>query len=260
MKKGTIVRGIALLALWMSACAPALAQAPSETENPTWRDEFTLTANLGVASQDRFRGLMQTNNKPAVQGGFDVAHSSGFYIGNWNSNVSWLSDSNPDVSASVEMDLYAGYRAEIYRGIGLDVGVMQYFYPGDYPDGFTSPDTTELYAGLAYGPLTFKYSHAVTNLFGTPDSKNSQYYDLSARFPTPWWGIVANLHAGYQHVRNLDDGSYADWSLGIVKNWDKGISTSLAYVDTNADRGVYTTTRGRYMGKAAVVLSVAKAF
>jgi uncharacterized protein (TIGR02001 family) len=249
MKKKPLVCGGVLLALTVPLCAPAAAE-----------DGFSLSANVGVASQYRFRGLMQTNNKPAVQGGFDIAHSSGFYIGNWNSNVSWLSDASSDVSAPVEMDFYGGYKMELYRGLNLDAGVFQYYYPGDYPGGFTSPDTTELYLGLGYGPVTFKYSHAVTNLFGTADSKNSQYYDLSGRFPTNWWGLDVTAHVGYQRVRNLDDGSYADWSLGVVKNWDKGFTTSIAYVDTNADKNVYTNSRGRYMGKETVVLSVGKTF
>jgi len=260
MRKKFIAQGLALFALALSAYTPSVAQAEVASAEPGWRDEFTLSANLGLASQYRFRGLMQTDNKPALQGGFDLAHSSGFYLGNWNSNISWLSDSDDDVSAPIEMDFYGGYKREIYPGATIDMGVLQYYYPGDYPSGFTSPDTTELYAGLGYGPLTFKYSHAVTDLFGFAGSKNSQYYDLSGRFPTPWWGIAVNAHAGYQHLRNVDSGSYADWSLGLTKNWDKGFSTSITYVDTNADKDVYTNANGRYMGKATVVLSLNAAF
>jgi uncharacterized protein (TIGR02001 family) len=63
---------------------------------------------------------------------------------------------------------------------------------------------------------------------------------------------------GYQNLKHVDNGSYADWSSGLTKNWDKGLSASLAYVDTNADEAVYTNTKSRYMGKAAVVFSVAK--
>ena len=41
----------------------------------------TLTGNLGFFSDYRFRGISQTAKNPAIQGGFDYAHSSGFYAG-----------------------------------------------------------------------------------------------------------------------------------------------------------------------------------
>jgi len=47
-----------------------------------------VTGNLGLTSDYRFRGISQTQNAPAVQGGIDYTHSSGFYVGNWNSSVS----------------------------------------------------------------------------------------------------------------------------------------------------------------------------
>jgi uncharacterized protein (TIGR02001 family) len=221
---------------------------------------FSLTANVSVASQYRYRGIMQTDNKPALQGGFDLTHSSGFYIGNWNSTITWLDDTDPDVSAPLEMDFYAGYRGNITPDVTFDLGVLQYYYPGDYPGGYTSPDTTEAYAGIGYGPLSFKYSHAFTNLFGVPDSKNSQYYDLRGSFETGVWGLNLDAHLGYQKVRNLDDGSYTDWSLGVSKAWGRGITTTLAYIDTNADRNVYVNSSGRYTGRATALLSMTASF
>lgn len=108
--------------------------------------------------------------------------------------------------------------------------------------------------------MSFKYSHAVTNLFGWADSKNSQYYDLSASVPTGFWGLNVDGHVGYQRVRNLADGNYTDWSLGLSKTWGN-VTASLAYVDTNADKGVYTSAAtGRYQGKAAAVFSLTAAF
>jgi uncharacterized protein (TIGR02001 family) len=238
-------------------CAQQVS-APETTASAS--SAFTVSANLSVVSQYRYRGIMQTNNKPAIQGGFDIEHESGFYLGNWNSSISWLSDSDPDVSSSLEMDFYGGIRFPLGEHFSLDIGAIHYLYPGSYPDGYTKPHTTELYAGLGYGPLTFKYSHAVSNLFGVPDSRNSQYYDLSGSFETGVWGLTLDAHVGYQKVRNLDDGSYTDWSLGLGKDWGSGFSTSLAYVDTNADRDVYTNVKGKYMGRSAVVLNLSKAF
>lgn len=253
MPRNTLA-AVALLSLVPLAQA---ADAPVATDAVS---PYSLTANVTLASQYRYRGLMQTNNQPAIQGGFDLAHASGFYLGNWNSSISWLNDSNSDVSAPVEMDFYGGYKGNLTNSVPVDLGVLQYYYPGDYPSGFTSPDTTELYAGIGYGPVMFKYSLALTNLFGFADSKYSQYFDLSGNFDTGIWGLVINAHAGRQIVRNVDNGSYTDWKLGLTKDFGQGLSVSLAYLDTNADSAVYTNTRGRDMGRATGLLSVTKTF
>ncbi|RTZ40028.1 hypothetical protein EKL30_17395 [Candidimonas sp. SYP-B2681] len=256
-KRSPLASGIVTACLGIAAINPALAQT---SPDPAAASDFTVSANVTLATQYRYRGIMQTNNKPAIQGGFDVAHSSGFYIGNWNSSISWLDDSNPDVSAAVEMDFYGGYKGTIGQDLTFDVGALQYYYPGSYPGGYTSPDTTELYVALGYGPITAKYSHSLSNLFGVPDSKNSQYYDLSGKFDTGVWGLTVNAHVGYQKVRNLDDGSYTDWLLGVSKDWGHGFSTTLAYIDTNAKRNVYTNTKGKYIGSSTALLTLTKSF
>ena len=248
---------LAALALLALAAPVHAADAPAAGEPAP---EYSLTANVTLASQYRYRGLMQTNNKPAIQGGFDFTHASGLYLGNWNSSVSWLNDGNSDVSAPVEMDFYGGYKGNLAPDVPFDLGVLRYYYPGDYPSGYTSPDTTELYAGLGYGPVMFKYSVAMTNLFGFADSKYSQYFDLSGNFDTGFWGLTVNAHVGRQTVRNVTDGAYTDWKLGLTKDFGQGLAISVAYIDTNADRAVYTNSRGRYMGRATGLLSLTKTF
>ncbi|NLY28455.1 MAG: hypothetical protein GX049_13100 [Alcaligenaceae bacterium] len=259
MRSSTVSRSFIISLALSSGMLAVPATVLAADGNDTFAD-FSVSGNLALTSQYRFRGIMQTNNKPAIQGGFDITHSSGFYIGNWNSSITWLNDSAPDVSAGIEMNFYGGYAHEFSNGITLDVGVLRYYYPGSFPSGYVSPDTTEAYVGLGYGPVTFKYSHAFTNLFGVPDSKNSQYYDLSASIPTGVWGLNLDAHVGYQRVRNLDDGSYTDWSIGFSKELGKGISAALTYVDTNAKRSVYTNSYGKYTGSAAAVFTLSAAF
>lgn len=258
MRSIPVVRPAALVLVASALAFPASGALAAESDDDS--SAFSVSANLSLTSQYRFRGIMQTNNKPAIQGGFDISHSSGLYIGNWNSSITWLNDSDPDVSAGVEMNFYGGYSHEFSNGVSLDIGVLQYYYPGSFPSGYVSPDTTEAYLGVGYGPVSFTYSHAFTNLFGVADSKNSQYYDLSASFPTGVWGLNLDAHVGYQRVRNLDDGSYTDWSLGLSKELGKGVSASLMYVDTNADRNVYTNSYGKYTGSSAAVFSLSAAF
>ena len=85
-----------------------LAQTPTPAPTPPEPD-WTFTGNVGLFSQYVFRGISQTNEKPAVQGGFDVAHKSGFYAGTWASNISWVSDGyaippNPPPAPTARVD------------------------------------------------------------------------------------------------------------------------------------------------------------
>jgi len=254
----TLALAIGALTLCGSATTALAQSAPATAEAAS---PHTFTANVTLASEYRYRGIMQTNRRPAIQGGFDYSHASGFYAGNWNSSISWLNDSNDQVSAPIEMDFYAGFKNTFGDGKwNYDVGVLQYYYPGDYPANFTRPYTTELYAGIGYGPVFLKYSYAPTNLFGFYDSKNSWYVDLSANVPLEFWGLTLNAHVGYQKVQNVADASYTDWKLGLTKDLGNGFSAAVSYIDTNAKRGVYTNTSGRYMGKATVVATLTKTF
>ncbi|WP_042879430.1 TorF family putative porin [Cupriavidus necator] len=242
-------------ALLMFAAMPAMAQSQPDAETSA----HTFTANVSLATDYRYRGLMQTNRQPAIQGGFDYSHSSGFYLGNWNSSISWLGDSNAEVSAPIEMDFYGGYKGSFGGDLSYDIGVLQYYYPGDYPANYTRPYTTEVYAGLGYGPVTLKYSYAPTNLFGFADSKHSWYIDLSANVPLNFWDLTLNTHVGYQKVQ-VADASYVDWKIGLTKDLGKGFSLAVAYIDTNADKAVYTNAKGRYMGRGTAWASLTKTF
>ena len=84
----------------------------------TAQAEVTVAANANVTTDYKFRGISQTQSGPAFQGGFDVAFGNGFYVGNWNSNIS-----NLGTGAGLEMDFYGGYAGEV-SGIGYDVGAL----------------------------------------------------------------------------------------------------------------------------------------
>lgn len=218
--------------------------------------------SLTLASDYIFRGLTQTNEKPAVQGGLEYDDPSGIYAGFWGSSISWISDastSEAPISSNVEFDFYVGYRGKFNDDFGYDVGLYTYYYPGDYPAGFTSANTTEVYGALSYKFLSLKYSHTLTNAFGFSDTQNSGYLDLSANYEfVPTW--VLNAHVGHQRIDGLGDASYTDYKLGITKNFDKGFSLAVAYYDTNAEKSVYTNMFGHFVGRSTGVVTVSKAF
>ena len=90
-----------LLAVAVSSAA-LLTSAPSFAE---------LSANVSVTNNYIWRGLTQTTNDAAVQGGIDYADESGFYAGTWVSNVNYGAD---DVY-SYEHDLYFGCRLPVLQ-------------------------------------------------------------------------------------------------------------------------------------------------
>ena len=226
-----------------------------------------VSGSAALTSDYVFRGVSQTNGDPAVQAGVEYAAHSGFYAGTWGSNVSWLSDysaAGTSVSSSLELDAYAGYRGKFGERVSYDVGALYYWYPGDYPAGFNSPDTGEVYVGLTVAAtdalsVGAKYSHALTDLFGYVDSDGSGYLDVSASYALDdGWSLVA--HGGKQWIENNEAYEYADWKLGVSKAFDNGFAVAAAYTDTDADEALYTNAYGNDIAGSAVVLTVSKGF
>src|SRR6267143_4725857 len=118
---------LALAAASVSVSAPASAQQAAATPPPP----PLVAGNMTLVTDYRFRGISQTLGKPAFQGGFDYAHASGFYLGNWNSNVS---EAAGYPGGNLEMDFYGGYK-RAFGDYGLDVGLLEYYYPGSKASG-----------------------------------------------------------------------------------------------------------------------------
>lgn len=238
--------------LKLAALASAFLASGAVMAQTAPEPDYTLSFNVGAVTDYRYRGISQSRLRPALQGGADFAHKSGFYIGTWASTIKWISDGGGD--ADVEVDIYGGYKTA-FGGVGLDVGVLRYLYPGS--NLAVNPDTTEVYIGGTWGPATLKYSHAVTNLFGFADSKNSYYVDLSATFDTGFWGLTFTPHVGYQKVKNNDPASYTDWSLTLAKEFMPGLVGSLSYVESDI---TVPAPGGRNLGKGGAVLGVKYTF
>ena len=227
----------------------------------------TLTGNVGLYSQYIFRGLTQTNGDPALQGGFDYSHASGWYAGTWGSNISWLRDGTTAGGAgapayksggSLELDFYGGYKWSLPNDFTLDLGTLYYWYPGDAnniaANGGTAfhpkADTWEVYLGLSWKWLSAKYSHSVDNkTFAVLDSSGTYYFDLTAAYPVPDTKLTLIAHYGIQKyngtdVRNavvggvrLDNNSlysYDDWKLGLTYALPKDFTIGAFYTDTSS--------------------------
>lgn len=247
-----------------------------------------LSGSVTLAGDYRFRGVSQTYTQPAIQGGLEYASAPGAYLGAWGSNVSGNQFLN---GGSLELDLYGGYRLT-YAKLGWDLGVQYYRYPGARYniDPGDSYNTLELYAGVRYQQFSAKYWHAVTDLFGmntstiggycgiasdgTPETadclgtgstKGSGYVDLAASFDL-FEGVNLAVHGGYQYVRNYPQLSYADYRLGLSRQFG-AITLGAAAVGTNGESRFYRytpTTAGSQetqdVAKSTIVLSASRAF
>ena len=244
------------------------ARADEAADSP-----HTFTANAGLFSQYVFRGLAQTNERPALQGGADYSHESGFYVGTWLSNASWFSDTNAGTSNSLEWDLYTGFRKSWDSGFSGDIGYLRYKYPGSYPVlpvGTVEPHTDEAYVAVGWKWATLKYSYAFSDLFGVQDSEGSDYLDLTVTVPLGEKFTVA-AHAGRQNFRGASDAaiaagttndalySYEDYRATLGYALGAGWSTSLTFTTTNAEDAGYTVL-GKNIGDDQVVVGVARTF
>lgn len=273
----TLVARSLLVAGLVGAMGLAQTAFAADEPAPAAAEPGPFTANISLTNDYRYRGISQSNFNPAIQGGFDYAHESGFYIGNWNSSISWISDAvstmpGQSTSAPIEMDFYAGYKHDWSKGFIFDVGVLQYYYPNSgLPSGVNNPNTTELYVAQNFtvDALTgyVKFSVAVTNLFGTVNSSGSNYTDLTLNYDTGVWGLALNGHVGYQYLAGSNPAgsnnsiySYTDWKLGVTKDFGSGFSLGLAYIQTNAKDFAYVNPQGTNLGRAGFLATLTKTF
>jgi len=205
----------------------------------------TLTGNAALVSEYRFRGIDQTFGEPAVQVGFDYSHSSGLYVGNWNSNVS---SGAGFPNGNLEMDFYGGYKLAL-GDFGLDLGAIYYYYPGSEANGLTGGRNTgevnnqEVYLGASYKFISAKISYSLDDYFsltdwdstgtlGTQGTKGTIYSELNAAYDLGG-GFGINAHVGYLDLKNGYKGSYTDIKVGVTKDFG-GWVLGLAYVGTDA--------------------------
>lgn len=269
MKK--LILSAAVFAAFATSASAQQAAEPAAPASP-----HTFTGNLAVVTDYRFRGMSQTFRQPAVQGGFDYSHSSGFYVGNWNSNVSGNSYQN---GGSLEMDFYGGYKFEPVKDVTLDVGALYYYYPGS-TIGTTGVkyNNGEVYLGGSYKWFSAKYSYGVTDFFGLNpttaavyagtaltakgNSRGSGYLDLNANFDIAD-KTTLSLHVGRQNVKNYGALNYTDYKIGVAR--DFGFATiGLAAVTTNGDKNYWKVANSagdtKQMGTSTLVLSASKTF
>ena len=184
----------------------------------------STSASVALSSDYVWRGYSQTDEQMAISGSFDYGHSSGFYLGTWASNVDFGDD------ASIEVDVYAGFGNETAGGIGYDLGVLRYIYPGeDY-------SWNEIYASLSYSFFSVGVAHS-NDVYGS--SESGTYYSAGFDYDLPVGGLALSAGLGYY---DYDDDVYGPANDDSVTDYRIGLSTELVgfgfdltYYDTNSD-------------------------
>jgi len=213
----------------------------------------SVSGSVALVTDYRFRGVSQSDEAMAVQGGLTVTHESGVYVGTWGSNLAGWGTFG---GSNMELDIFGGVQLPV-GAMTIDVGATWYMYPS----GADTTDFIEPYiklsgdlgpasalVGVAYAPK----QKALGNWFATPesaiDSSGDNVYvwgDVSVGVPqTP---LTLKAHLGYSDgnpglgpngTSVAPTGSYLDWSLGadLVVG---PVTVGIAYVDTdisNAER------------------------
>lgn len=248
-----------------------------------------FTANVGLVSDYVWRGISQTSHAPAIQGGFDYAHTSGLYAGVWGSNVSWIVDTattlNGVGSAGLELDTYFGFKNTFADDFSYDVGFIRYNYPGSYTPtngilgtSLAKADTQEIYGAIGYKWISAKYSYGTGQFLTLPDAKGTNYFDITATYPIADSGLTVVGHVGKQTYKGANAAAlaanttgaagtgtptYTDYKFGITKDLS-GFVLGLTYTSTNAS-SFYTNSNpggalGKKLGKSTTALSLTHAF
>jgi uncharacterized protein (TIGR02001 family) len=199
-----------------AALAAALCGAAHGEGKPS------VTFNVAGATDYVFRGVSQTDDRAALQGGADASHGL-LYAGVWASNVRFAGD-----KADVEIDAYAGVRPAA-AGVNFDFGIVRYGYLGEAPG--VQDDYWEFKASASKGFDRLTLGAAA---YYSPDffagAGDAVYYEANAAYAvTPKLSVSGAL--GRQDVSYAGD--YTTWNLGASFVITDHASVDLRYWDTD---------------------------
>jgi len=214
------------------AALPAAAAAQSP---------FHLSANAGLVSDYRFRGISLSNRNPALQGGIDVETDFGLFAGTWASSIAEYG------GAHVELDAYGGYKGSV-AGTRVAVTAYAYFYPGAGGLNYVEFQAT---GERDLGPVTLGVEASFSPRQANVVTANT-YFGVSAAMEIPGTGVTATVRGGHE------DGFFDDkWDWELRAAYTLGpVTGSIAYVDSDYG-GAQQAGR---LGRGGVVASLLAEF
>lgn len=235
--------------LFGRASEGSIKDAPAAEEGRRCNWSF----NVGVASEYVFRGISQSAEDPALQGGADVTCGM-FYAGLWASSLDFDAPGSPPgigADAEVEIDYYAGFKPTWGR-FNFDFGVIYYSYPGA-SDFAAELDYVEFKAG--YTKSWIDKLTTGTTLFVSPEYsgevgttlvvESSLAYELPKVWVfTPTFSALLGAVYGTDDAFDVffGDDSYYYWNAGLALVVDK-LTLDFRYWDSDLDAPAFTTSR-----------------
>ena len=225
----TSIRGLiaaTLLASFGLIAGPAFAQdvitteptsAPPPTDPPA---AITITGNVSLVTDYRFRGVSLSGGDPAIQGGITVTHKSGFYAGTWASSI----HDDTGIFGDQELDLFGGWSSEVTPGITVDAGLLYYVYPSGH---IGDANYFEPYASVAgsVGPAKLKLGAAYAWHQDSLGGDDNLYIFGNADIGIPTTPLTVSAHLGYTngvlappYLAGSNDDTGFDYSLGRLGN------------------------------------------
>jgi len=191
-----------------------------------------FSPNVAVTTDYVFRGISQTFEDPAIQGGVDVTCGM-FYAGVWASNV----DFGGNV-ANVEIDWYAGFKTTT-GPVAWDLGVIYYSYPDQNSPGFNVDyfefkvgASGEIWKGGTLGATAFfspEYTFS-TGAVLTIEASFSQALPKVGMFSPTFSALFG--HSDFQDLGFL---SYSYWNAGVSLGFLEKWSLDLRYWGSDND-------------------------
>jgi uncharacterized protein (TIGR02001 family) len=274
---------VAAFSIASSVASPALAQ----TDPPK---PFTLSGNVALVTDYRYRGVSQSDRNPAIQGGLTLTHESGFYGSFWASNLAGWGQFG---GANMELDLIGGFKKS-FGPATVDVGLTWYMYPGgsdktDFAEPYVKISGTHgpltLLGGVAYAPKQealgrwyFTGADSVAGVYNDPgDKEDNLYLWGDAALAVPGTKATAKAHIGYSKGNSglgpngtsvAPTGKYWDWMLGVDYAIYGPVTIGVAYVDTDITKresaylqpNFSDTGNGKTIAGSRAVFSVSAAF
>lgn len=244
-----------LLIYGLSSSLPIVASANLDVFDP---QQFKLSGHVNISSDYHWRGISMSQRKPSIQGGLQVAHSSGVYTGIFAASTDIKNGS------SAEMDYLLGYRYKFDNNT-LILQFINIHYPGSHPAIKTT--FSEYSIGYEGHSLLTPQDRFTTALIFSPE-----YYDHSGnmwRFEAYYsypilqhFGIFSAVgttkledQQAFEKVwANPRKDQYYNWKLGLNTTLF-GLFSELYYADNSTVNPNIASMRGQ-----RVIFSVTKGF
>ncbi len=232
----TFVRNLSVAtALAGAAFVATPAMAADENGTAAAASDFSVSGNVAIVTDYRFRGVSQSAGDPAIQGGIDIQHSSGFYIGTWSSSI----DDRGSGLGEMELDLYGGWRGNVASNLKLDAGLLRYVYPSK-DHGYGKSDYFEPYVKVSsqFGPVGATLGVAYAWDQKALGSKDNLYVYTDLEVGIPKTPITVKGHLGYtdgvlapDYVNGVNNDKTAfDWSIGASATVLGHLTVGVSYI------------------------------